>query len=68
MDLIVPQLINIYLIFKYCWAQKKESCIISRYWFENVIQLSWADEVCKYTGGDILILPLAVSKQTEGKV
>ncbi len=29
-------------------------------------QLCWADEVCRHTGGDVLILaPLAVSKQTQ---
>ncbi len=32
---------------------------------KTIIQLIWADEICKYSGGKILILaPLAVSKQT----
>lgn len=33
---------------------------------KTIQQLSWADQVCKHTGGDVLILaPLAVSKQTK---
>ncbi len=37
---------------------------------KTIIQLVWADEICRHTGGKVLILaPLAVSKQTirEGK-
>jgi hypothetical protein len=33
---------------------------------KTFMQLAWADQVCRQTGGDVLILaPLAVSKQTE---
>ncbi len=33
---------------------------------KTLMQLEWADKVCKYTGGDCLILaPLAVSQQTK---
>jgi len=32
---------------------------------KTIMQLSWADEICKHTGGNVLVVaPLSVSKQT----
>ena len=49
------------------WALKKgkSALFLDTGLGKTIIQLSWADEICKYTGGKVLILaPLAVSKQT----
>ncbi|NYB73878.1 helicase [Sedimentibacter hydroxybenzoicus DSM 7310] len=49
------------------WALKKgkSAMFLDTGLGKTITQLSWADEICKYTGGKILILaPLAVSKQT----
>jgi len=49
------------------WALKKgkAAVFLDTGLGKTIIQLSWADEICKYTNGKILILaPLAVSKQT----
>lgn len=49
------------------WALKKgkSALFLDTGLGKTIIQLSWADEVCKYTNGKVLILaPLAVSKQT----
>lgn len=49
------------------WALKKgkAAMFLDTGLGKTIIQLTWADEICKYTGGKVLILaPLAVSKQT----
>lgn len=49
------------------WALKKgkSAMFLDTGLGKTIIQLSWSDEICKYTGGKVLILaPLAVSKQT----
>jgi superfamily II DNA or RNA helicase len=49
------------------WALKKgkAAVFLDTGLGKTIIQLSWSDEVCKYTNGKVLILaPLAVSKQT----
>jgi hypothetical protein len=49
------------------WSLKKGRCAIfaGTGLGKTAMQLTWANEVCKYTGGKVLILtPLAVAKQT----
>lgn len=49
------------------WALKKgkAAMFLDTGLGKTIIQLTWADEICKYTGRNVLILaPLAVSKQT----
>lgn len=49
------------------WACKKGKCavLIGCGCGKTIIQLSWAERVCNYTGGNVLIIaPLSVVKQT----
>ncbi len=62
---------NIYLfdfqrdIVKWALKKGKAAMFLDTGLGKTIIQLTWADEICKYTGGKVLILaPLAVSKQT----
>jgi len=53
-------------IVKWALRKGKAALFLDTGLGKTLCQLSWADEICKYTNGKVLIVaPLAVSKQTQ---